>query len=169
MGRSWVTALPKRNKATAKKGVHPSLALQVPFPGCPEPLQSCGPEVQGKNPTPTPKRTGPADCPEDPNPGRAAPGQRAGNKGWGARPPPLRPATRPPESDPCQRPRLINNTKPGVGGPFHPGTCRRAPGDPDAGWAGGAENPVARRSSVQRSLCPGSPAREHLCARRAPR
>ena len=44
--RSRVTSC--LNKAMARK-MHRSLALQVPFPGCPKPLQSCRQEVQGTN------------------------------------------------------------------------------------------------------------------------
>lgn len=103
------------------------------------------------------------DSPEDPSPGRVALGQRAGNKGWGARPPPRRPATRPRESDPSQRPRLISNTKPGVGGLFHPERDRRTRSrGPRRGmgwWSREPHRPQIRRREIGRSrlVCPRAP------------
>lgn len=165
-----MTALPRRNKAISRNEVHPSLALQVPSPGCPEPLQNCRQEVQGMNPTRAPMCTGPADCLEEPSRRRVALGQRAGNKGWGARPQPLAqpPALR--SRTPASGRASLATQSQGSAAPFIPaGTGGCAPRDPDSRGTGGVGDPVARRYGIQRSVVPRSPTREHLCAPHGPR
>lgn len=158
---------PRRNNAD-RDGGKPLPSAQGPLPVSPGPLQNWAQDVRGKNPTPTSKSPHP-DTSEDPNPGARCPKaeevpgreQRVGRPPPARSPAPLSPAL--PEPDTGRWPRLISNTKPGVGRPL---SSQQGQADASRGReAAGREQP---RSELRHALQGEQASRLGLHCPRAP-